>query len=99
MLCDHHPQQMTNFADEALVGCPALESPVSKTSCTRIVALAARAATQSLSGIIGHGRYVLRLSGPELDQCDHDRDHRCPDRQVACGGRFRRGEGVESKCG
>ena len=32
------------------------------------------------------------LSDPELGQCDHDRDHRCPDRQVVCGGRLRRGE-------
>jgi hypothetical protein len=50
----------------------------------------------------GHaGRRPLRLlaqelgvlfSDPVLDQRDHDRDHQCPDRQVVCGGRLRRGE-------
>ena len=32
------------------------------------------------------------LSDSVLDQRDHDRDHQCPDRQVVCGGRLRRGE-------
>jgi len=41
--------------------------------------------------LLAHELGVL-LSGPERGQCDHDRDCPCPDRQVVCGGRLRRGE-------
>jgi hypothetical protein len=66
---------------------PARDPPASNPPLPGSAALSLLVAGLAVSAPLG-----ILLSDPELDRCDHARDYQCPDRQVVCGGRLRRGE-------